>query len=104
MPLTPDQRSLRARIATSEKWAKTANRTAATAPARQAFLDRFDKQVDPDGTLDPAERAIRAGHARTAYFARLALKSSVARSRAKKLTAEAEAAESELRSMGGDAA
>ncbi len=102
MPLTPEQRSLRSRIATSEKWAKTADRSAATAPARRAFLDQFEKQVDPDGTLDPAERAIRAAHAKKAYFARLALKSSRARARVKELTAEAEAAEAELSELDGE--
>jgi hypothetical protein len=35
--------------------------------------------VDPDNVLDPAERAVRAAHARTAYFTRMALKSSQAR-------------------------
>jgi hypothetical protein len=52
-----------------------------TAPARAAFLDRFEKEADPEGTLDPAERARRAGHLRRAYFGRLALKSAQARSR-----------------------
>jgi hypothetical protein len=50
-----------------------------TSAARKAFLDRFERQVDPDGTLDPAERARRAGHARKAYFTGLALKSAQAR-------------------------
>jgi len=74
-PLTPEQRSLRARIAAHSKWAKTPDPAAATAAARQAALDRFERQVDPDGTMPPAERARRAEHARKAYFAGLALKS-----------------------------
>jgi hypothetical protein len=61
--MTPEQRSLRAR----------------TAPGRKAFLDRFEKQADPDGELPPAERVRQAEHARKAYFARLALKSARAR-------------------------
>ena len=52
-----------------------------TASARAAFLDRFERQADPDGTLDPAERARRARHLRSAYFLRLALKSAQARRR-----------------------
>ena len=52
-----------------------------TANAREAFLARFEREVDPDGTLDPAERIRRAEHARKAYFARLALKSVQARRR-----------------------
>jgi len=52
-----------------------------TAPARAAFLDRFQKQADPDGTLDPTERDRRASHLKRAYFGRLALKSAQARRR-----------------------
>jgi hypothetical protein len=105
VPLTPEQRALRSRIASSERWSRTADRAAATAPARQAFLDRFERQVDPDGTLDPAERAKRAEYARKAYFARLALKSSIARSRASRANAEADAADRELAEFdGGEAA
>lgn len=50
-----------------------------TAPARKAFNDRFENEVDPDRVLDPAERARRAEHARKAYFTGLALKSARAR-------------------------
>jgi hypothetical protein len=39
-----------------------------TKPARQAFWDRFEREVDPDGRLDPAERARRADMARKASF------------------------------------
>jgi hypothetical protein len=53
-----------------------------TQAARATFLARFEREVDPDGTLAEAERQRRAEHARKAYFARLALKS--ARTRAKK--------------------
>jgi hypothetical protein len=52
-----------------------------TGPARQAFLSRFEKQVDPDGQLDPDERARRAAFARRRYFTELALASSRARRR-----------------------
>ncbi|HEX2421887.1 MAG TPA: hypothetical protein VHN56_01870 [Actinomycetota bacterium] len=39
----------------------------------------WEKQVDPDGLLDPAERARRAGHAKKPHFLSLALKSAQAR-------------------------
>jgi hypothetical protein len=52
-----------------------------TRNARAAFLDRFEREVDPDGVLEPRERTRRAGHARKAYFTRLALKSAQARRR-----------------------
>jgi hypothetical protein len=77
--LTPEQRTLRARLAAHESWAATEDPTARTAPAREAFLDRFERQVDPDAVLDPVERARRAEHAKKAYFVRLALSSSQAR-------------------------
>jgi hypothetical protein len=78
VPMTAD-RSLIARLAAHESWANTADPSARTAPARRAMLDRFERQVDPDGVLPPAERARRAGHARKACFARLALRSAQAR-------------------------
>ena len=79
MPDTPQRRALRARLAAHSLHAKVADPSAHTAPARQAFLDRFERKVDPDGVLSPEERVRRAGHARKAYFLALALKS--ARSR-----------------------
>ena len=68
-----------AKLAAHVKWASCPDRAAATAAARQAFHDRWEKQVDPDGKLDPTERATRAEHARKAYFAGLALKSAQTR-------------------------
>lgn len=81
MPLTAAERSLRGQIAVHESWARTENRSARTAPARKAALDRFERMVDPDGELTPEERARRAEHARKAHFKRLALKSAKARRR-----------------------
>jgi hypothetical protein len=72
-----------ARIAAHESWAKTADRSARTAPARSAMLAKFEREVDPDGVLVPAERARRAESARQAYFTRLALRSAQARRRTK---------------------
>jgi hypothetical protein len=80
-PLTPAERVLRARIAVHTSWANTHDRSARTAPGRKAFLARFEKQVDPDGTLQPAERARRAEQAMKAHMARLALKSAQTRRR-----------------------
>jgi hypothetical protein len=79
MALTPTQRTLRARLAAH---ALHAGGGTNTGPARAAFLSRFEREVDPDGTLDPAERARRSEHARKAYFARLALRSAQARTKA----------------------
>lgn len=76
-------RVLRARLAAHESWANTSDRSARTANARHAFHDRFEQQVDPDGTLSPIERRRRAESARSAYFTRLALKSAQSRRRNK---------------------
>lgn len=70
---------LRATIAAHESWAQTDDRSARTAPAREAFERRFEDQVDPERKLDPDDRARRAAHARKAYFARLAFASAKAR-------------------------
>lgn len=76
---SPSERVLRARLAAHTSWANTADPALRTAAARQAALDRFEREVDPDGVLPPAERARRAEHARKAYFTRLALASAKAR-------------------------
>ncbi|HEX4061250.1 MAG TPA: hypothetical protein VHY58_09550 [Streptosporangiaceae bacterium] len=73
---------MRASIAASERWAHTADRAAATAPARAGLDARFEAEVDPDGTLDPAERARRVTAKRRAHFTRLALKSARSRRQA----------------------
>lgn len=72
-------RVLAARMAAHTSWAVTPDREARTRPARAAFLARFERLVDPDGALAPAERRRRAESARRAYFQRLALKSLTAR-------------------------
>jgi truncated hemoglobin YjbI len=46
-----------------------------TQKARDAFLHRFEEEIDPDHTLPEEERNRRAAYARRAYFARLALAS-----------------------------
>ena len=82
MTSTPSaRRSLSARIAAHTRWAKTADRTAATAPARAALEAKFEREVDPDGVLTPAERARRCEHAKAAYYIRLAMLSARARRR-----------------------
>ena len=79
--LTPQLRSMRARIGAYTRWAHEEDRSAATAPARKAADARFERQVDPDGVLAPAERAKRAETDRKLYFTQLAYKSAKARRR-----------------------
>lgn len=77
------ERSLRARLAVHASWAQTGDRSARTAPARRAALERFERQVDPDGMLNPTERTRRAEQAMRSHMARLALRSAQARRRRK---------------------
>lgn len=79
MDLTPEQRSLRSRMAAHTSWARTADRTERTRPARDAFMRRFEDQVDPECKLSEAERLRRAEQAKKAHFLQLALRSSRAR-------------------------
>lgn len=69
--MTPAERAQRARLG-GLKLAATHDARAYTATARATFALRFERQVDPDGTLAPEERARRAEAARKEYFARLA--------------------------------
>lgn len=71
------------RIGAHTKWANTVDRTAATQPARDALMRKFEDQVDPTRSLSLEEREKRATSARKAHFQRMALKSAQAR-RAKK--------------------
>lgn len=73
-----DRRQI-AKLAAHTRWANTADRTAATAPARAAMQAKFEAQVDPDGLLPADERARRAESARRAHYQRLALASAKAR-------------------------
>lgn len=76
--LTPAQRSLRSRMAAYELHSRVDGKMH-TAPARAAFLERFENQVDPDRRLSDEERRHRADLALRAHMSRLALKSSKAR-------------------------
>jgi hypothetical protein len=69
--LTPDERSLRARIAAHAMHSKHDSRKT-SARGRAAFDARFLDEVDPDRVLPEDERMRRAEHARSAYFSRLA--------------------------------
>jgi hypothetical protein len=77
--LTDSERKLRASIAAHTSWANTPDRAARTENARRAQRESFERKVDPDHKLSPAERTRRAEHAYKAHMARLALASAKAR-------------------------
>lgn len=68
-----------ARVLSNMSWAKTTDRSARTAPARAARQQRFYDLVDPDRTLDLAERERRASVVRTAHYRAMATKAHAAR-------------------------
>lgn len=78
--MTPAQRAMRARVAALCMHAQGKTNTAA---AHDGFQARFEREVDPDGTLSPEERQRRAQAAMRAHMSRLALASSQARARRK---------------------
>lgn len=89
MPLTPNERSMRARIAANERWAKHDSRAHA-AKMRAAQDAKWLDRVDPDRELPEAERQRRAEAARRAHFQRLAYRSARARRERAELAARLE--------------
>ena len=92
MSMPESERRLRSQIAAHSSWATTENRSARTAPARAALDQKFLDAANGD--------PVRAAHLRKSHFARLALKSAVARRKAREMTEQAEAAETELAEAG----
>ena len=99
---SPEARILSARIAAAERWGRTADRSAATAPGRAGLRAKFEREADPDGTLDPVERARRADHLQRAHMLRMSLAAKRSRRNAAELVAEAERQEAALAQQGGD--
>ncbi len=77
LKLTPEERSIQARAAAHRMHALHGSQV--TVAGRRASMERFEKQVDPEGVLDPAERARRAAHLKKAFYLTLSLKSAQAR-------------------------
>jgi hypothetical protein len=82
--LTPTQRRLRAAAAAHTRWAKECDRAAATKPARDGLLARFEREVDPEGVLPPEVRQQRAEQLRRAHMQRLTVASIKARAARKR--------------------
>lgn len=77
----PERRVLIARIAAAERWGRVADRAKATAPARTGLRLKFEREIDPDGTLEPAELERRVNHLVRAHMLRMSLAASAARGR-----------------------
>jgi hypothetical protein len=74
--LTPEQLQQRGRIAALVRAARDPDPSAHGRNGQVGLLRRFEREIDPDGVMDPAERARRADQARRAHMLRLALRSS----------------------------
>jgi hypothetical protein len=68
------------RIGGLTAWARNEPETM-VGPAHRGFRARFERLVDPEGILDPAERTVRADRARRAHMLTLAAKSAAGRRR-----------------------
>ena len=81
MPLTPEERKLRASIAAHTRWANTdrVERQRLADSGQAGLLRRFAIEVDPEGRLPDHEREQRARGLLLAHMKRLALKSSKVR-------------------------
>ena len=69
--MTPEERRLRAKIAANVRWSKPMARADQADAARTAIYARLERQVDPHGTLLPAERDELVRAAARALSARL---------------------------------
>ncbi len=79
-PLTPEERSQRARLAALTRWSHEDPMPNAQR-ANAGLMAKFVDEVDPDRVLPEAERSRRAEAAKRAHFTRLAFLSAKARRR-----------------------
>jgi hypothetical protein len=79
VPLTPVERSTRASIAALTRWSRQDTRLGTQPAQQEANYGRFEREVDPDGELEPEERARRVRRLRRAHMRKLALLSAQAR-------------------------
>jgi uncharacterized membrane protein len=70
--LNPRQRSELGRTAANTSWARTVVWAERTSEARKAFMGRFEREVDPSGTLEPEQRRRMVEKAKSVYFTQLA--------------------------------
>lgn len=79
--MTPEQRSLKARMAANTRWGKETDRIKATEPGRKAAKDRFYNQTDPSKSHE--DRLVDAQSLELAPMQRMWFKRSMAASRRK---------------------
>jgi hypothetical protein len=97
-------RNIIARIAAAERWGRTTDRSTATAPARAGLRAKFAAEVDPDGTLPPAELERCVDHLMQAHMLRMSRLGVQARRKTRQAAGQPEAngdAPSTQRGSGG---
>jgi hypothetical protein len=72
-------RKVAAQIAALTRWAHERNPATALHPAREGFLAKLEREVDPNGEMRPEERRAGAERLRAAHMKRIAVKSAEAR-------------------------
>ena len=78
---TPEQRSQHARLAALARWSREDSPRAATEAAREAFIARFERQIDPDHKLPEGQRRRAARNAIQEHMLRLSRKAAKARAK-----------------------
>lgn len=77
----PQDRVLLARIAANERWGRVRDRAAATAAARTGLRAKWAREIDPDGTMPPAELERMLDSRQLAHMQRMSLAAKQARQR-----------------------
>lgn len=76
--MTPAERKLRAQVAANTRWSRESG-DAQAERMQKGLAAKWERDVDPNGVLPPAERRRRAEAARRAHLKRAALASARAR-------------------------
>lgn len=71
--MTPEQRRARAQLAANIRWTRAGERARQSQAVREAYWRRMARQVDPDQSMDPAERRATMAAAARAESARMNL-------------------------------
>lgn len=67
------------KVGALKSWANTEDRQRRTKPGRDAFLERFEREVDPEGVLPEKQRLERAKLLRRAHMLQLSRRSAQVR-------------------------
>ena len=78
---TPEQRSRHARLAALSRWSRESAPRAGTQAARDAFIEQFERKVDPNGVLSEGQRHRAARIALQEHMLRLSMKAAATRAK-----------------------